>query len=180
MCSCALPAQPFNATAGILLTSPSITQTHHTQASTDWAGLNQLHRPQPIAQQACRCCPHCTCTAPTHARTHTHIHTHTSRTPRRHTVLLCTAPAAVTCAILHPCANRNDCALRLPCVQAQFGLGLKEAASNLGICATTLKRACRRHGVRRWPRRQIAKLNKALTQVTSGRGWPLGCGGSAI
>uniref|UniRef100_A0A6S8MYT5 RWP-RK domain-containing protein n=1 Tax=Dunaliella tertiolecta TaxID=3047 RepID=A0A6S8MYT5_DUNTE len=55
--------------------------------------------------------------------------------------------------------------LRFEDLQAQFGLGLKEAASNLGICATTLKRACRRHGVRRWPRRQIAKLNKALTQM---------------
>lgn len=37
-------------------------------------------------------------------------------------------------------------------LQAQFGLGLKEAAANLGICATTLKRACRRNGITRWPR----------------------------
>ncbi|KAJ9508453.1 hypothetical protein QJQ45_011983 [Haematococcus lacustris] len=52
--------------------------------------------------------------------------------------------------------------LRFEDLQAQFGLGLKDAANNLGICATTLKRACRRHNIKRWPRRQIAKLNRAL------------------
>ncbi len=36
--------------------------------------------------------------------------------------------------------------LRLEQLQSHFGVGLKEAASRLGICATTLKRACRRHG----------------------------------
>ncbi|KAG1674596.1 hypothetical protein FOA52_001845 [Chlamydomonas sp. UWO 241] len=55
--------------------------------------------------------------------------------------------------------------LRYEDLQAQFGLGLKDAANNLGICATTLKRACRRHGIKRWPRRQIAKLSKALNQM---------------
>ncbi|GAX79766.1 hypothetical protein CEUSTIGMA_g7207.t1, partial [Chlamydomonas eustigma] len=55
--------------------------------------------------------------------------------------------------------------LRYEDLQAQFGLGLKEAAVNMGICATTLKRACRRHGIKRWPRRQIAKLSKALNQM---------------
>lgn len=38
--------------------------------------------------------------------------------------------------------------------QSQFGVGLREAAHNLRICPTTLKRACRRHGIYRWPRRQ--------------------------
>ena len=39
-------------------------------------------------------------------------------------------------------------------LQSQFGYGLREAAHNLKICPTTLKRACRRHGIYRWPRRQ--------------------------
>lgn len=42
--------------------------------------------------------------------------------------------------------------LTLDVLQTQFGKGLKEAAESLGMCATTLKRACRRLGVKRWPR----------------------------
>eukprot|EP00775_Hariotina_reticulata_P002477 gene2477-2781_t len=57
-------------------------------------------------------------------------------------------------------------------LQTQFGLGLKEAAANLGICATTLKRACRRNGITRWPRRQIQKLNKTLNQMPPQHGGP--------
>jgi len=50
-------------------------------------------------------------------------------------------------------------------LQACFGVGLKEAAAQLGICPTTLKRACRRNGVSRWPSRQISKLSKAWHQM---------------
>lgn len=50
-------------------------------------------------------------------------------------------------------------------LQACFGVGLKEAAAQLGICPTTLKRACRRNGVSRWPSRQISKLSKAWRQM---------------
>ena len=52
-------------------------------------------------------------------------------------------------------------------LQAQFGVGLREAASNLRICPTTLKRACRRHGIKRWPRRQLAKLGARNSEGSS-------------
>nr|BBA57679.1 nitrate assimilation regulatory protein [Parachlorella kessleri] len=65
--------------------------------------------------------------------------------------------------------------LSLEDLQSQFGVGLKEAAARLGICPTTLKRACRqaeggagagtRHGIQRWPRRQLMKVNQALDQM---------------
>jgi hypothetical protein len=45
----------------------------------------------------------------------------------------------------------------------QFGYGLKEAAGRLNICPTTLKRACRRLGIPRWPRRELAKHKRAKT-----------------
>jgi hypothetical protein len=58
--------------------------------------------------------------------------------------------------------NREDggigCKLTLDVLQTQFGRGLKEAAENLGMCATTLKRACRRLGVKRWPRSHAEAL----------------------
>ncbi|KAK9807511.1 hypothetical protein WJX72_001214 [[Myrmecia] bisecta] len=57
--------------------------------------------------------------------------------------------------------------LRLEDLQSQFGVGLKEAAQRLGICPTTLKRACRRHGIQRWPRRQLIKLSKAIDQINA-------------
>ncbi|GMH33670.1 hypothetical protein BSKO_01504 [Bryopsis sp. KO-2023] len=47
----------------------------------------------------------------------------------------------------------------------QFPYGLKDAAARLGICPTTLKRACRRNGIERWPCRQIAKLNKTMNEM---------------
>ncbi|KAK9842136.1 hypothetical protein WJX84_002759 [Apatococcus fuscideae] len=55
--------------------------------------------------------------------------------------------------------------LQLQDLQLQFGVGLREAAKRLGICPTTLKRACRRHGIQRWPRRQLVKLSKAIDQI---------------
>lgn len=37
-------------------------------------------------------------------------------------------------------------------LQKYFGLRLEQAAAELGICKTTLKRACRRNGIPRWPK----------------------------
>lgn len=55
-------------------------------------------------------------------------------------------------------------------MQAQFGVGLREAAANLRICPTTLKRACRRHGITRWPRRQLARLHREGSSRSDGSG----------
>eukprot|EP01025_Chloroclados_australasicus_P036923 TRINITY_DN3758_c0_g1_i1.p1 TRINITY_DN3758_c0_g1~~TRINITY_DN3758_c0_g1_i1.p1 ORF type:complete len:720 (-),score=126.29 TRINITY_DN3758_c0_g1_i1:2945-5104(-) len=46
-----------------------------------------------------------------------------------------------------------------------FGMGLKDAAGALGVCTTTLKRACRRYGIKKWPRRQLQRLSKALNSM---------------
>lgn len=55
--------------------------------------------------------------------------------------------------------------LTLEDLQSQFGVGLREAAQNLGISITTLKRCCRKNGIRRWPRRELVKLQKAIDSV---------------
>lgn len=35
----------------------------------------------------------------------------------------------------------------------------------MSISVTTLKRLCRRHGVKRWPHRQISGINRALSDL---------------
>ena len=55
--------------------------------------------------------------------------------------------------------------LRLPAhLQAHFRLSLAEAASRLGVCASTLKRVCRRKGIPAWPQRKLVKLSRAVDQ----------------
>lgn len=47
---------------------------------------------------------------------------------------------------------------------SHFGYSLIEAAERLGVSRTTLKRACRRYGIARWPRRALLKA------ATQGKG----------
>jgi len=42
-----------------------------------------------------------------------------------------------------------------------FGLNLVEAAKRLGMCRTTLKRICRQHGIKRWPKRELNAIQSS-------------------
>ncbi|KAK9804895.1 hypothetical protein WJX72_010619 [[Myrmecia] bisecta] len=53
-------------------------------------------------------------------------------------------------------------------LEAHFRFTRKEAALRLGISETTLKNACRRLGIDRWPYREIARRAKALQVPNAG------------
>lgn len=46
-----------------------------------------------------------------------------------------------------------------------FHLPINEAAEQLGICATVLKKICRNKGVQRWPHRKIKSLNNMIESL---------------
>ncbi|KAH3743328.1 hypothetical protein Pelo_15269 [Pelomyxa schiedti] len=48
-----------------------------------------------------------------------------------------------------------------------FHLPIQTVANELGICATMLKKFCRKHGIKRWPHRKIQSLNNAIHELES-------------
>jgi len=50
---------------------------------------------------------------------------------------------------------------------AQFNVPITEASKNLGICATVLKKICRKYGIQRWPHRKIKSLERMIEVLQS-------------
>jgi len=46
-----------------------------------------------------------------------------------------------------------------------FHLPINQVAKELGVCATILKKICRRNGIPRWPHRKIKSLDKMISNL---------------
>ena len=55
---------------------------------------------------------------------------------------------------------QRSASLTIGRVEACFSRPIKQAASELGICTTLLKKICRQHGIKRWPYRKVTSIHK--------------------
>lgn len=56
-------------------------------------------------------------------------------------------------------------ALTLEEISTLFHLPIAQASIHLQLCTTALKKACRRHGVKRWPYRKVKSADKKIAQL---------------
>ncbi|CAI5499905.1 unnamed protein product [Closterium sp. Naga37s-1] len=62
-------------------------------------------------------------------------------------------------------AREKSGRIQLPDLAKHFHLPINEAARELGICPTVLKKICRRHGMRRWPHRKIRSIERIIATL---------------
>ncbi|CAI5746225.1 unnamed protein product [Peronospora destructor] len=59
-------------------------------------------------------------------------------------------------------SKRYGPVVQLEDLRGCFNLPIAAVAHKFGICVTLLKKICRRHGIQRWPHRQIRSLQKSI------------------
>lgn len=62
-------------------------------------------------------------------------------------------------------SKRHGPVIQLDDLKQCFNMPIAAVARKFGICATLLKKICRRHGIQRWPHRQIRSLQKSIDML---------------
>ncbi|GMF15539.1 unnamed protein product [Phytophthora lilii] len=73
-----------------------------------------------------------------------------------------TTPSAKAAARPNMTASSS---ITLDMLRPHFEEPLAKVAASFGICVTLLKKICRRHGIARWPHRQITGLRKSIASM---------------
>lgn len=60
-------------------------------------------------------------------------------------------------------ANAPPIVLNAAMLRMHFNLPLNDAAKRLGVCATAIKKVCRKIGIKQWPHRKLKAVEKRLT-----------------
>ena len=63
--------------------------------------------------------------------------------------------------------GRSPLGVTLDQLRVHFDKHLKDAARDLGVGSTTLKRICRRFGINRWPRRSLKSNQQRLAMIAA-------------
>eukprot|EP00698_Gefionella_okellyi_P023753 TRINITY_DN8202_c0_g1_i1.p1 TRINITY_DN8202_c0_g1~~TRINITY_DN8202_c0_g1_i1.p1 ORF type:complete len:223 (-),score=41.21 TRINITY_DN8202_c0_g1_i1:711-1379(-) len=64
--------------------------------------------------------------------------------------------------------RRNAKRVTLDQIRPLFHLPITVAAERLHVCATIVKRCCRKHGIKRWPYRKVKALQNQYDQIPTG------------
>ncbi|KAI9918170.1 hypothetical protein PsorP6_012767 [Peronosclerospora sorghi] len=67
-------------------------------------------------------------------------------------------------------SKRFSPVVKLEDLRECFNMPIAAVARKFGICATLLKKICRRHGIQRWPHRQIRSLQKSIDMLRESLG----------
>ncbi|KAL4162665.1 hypothetical protein PRNP1_003197 [Phytophthora ramorum] len=79
-------------------------------------------------------------------------------------------PSAAVAVTPRGSNKRYGPVVQLEDLRACFNMPIAAVARKFGICATLLKKICRRHGIQRWPHRQIRSLQKSIDMLRESLG----------
>ncbi|CAM9617884.1 unnamed protein product, partial [Chrysoparadoxa australica] len=55
--------------------------------------------------------------------------------------------------------------VKLVDLERHFDYPIEEVSKKMGVSTTIIKRLCRKHGIKRWPYRQIRSINRSMQHV---------------